>query len=123
MESANAGLTMEMPNGYFFADFLAQAVADGTVSQTTLDTMVVPGAHPDVRVRPVRQGAQRFDRDATVTTAAHAQVALQGAEEGTVLLKNNGILPLSTASTHVDRGDRLGRRRRQCRPSAAAAPP
>jgi beta-glucosidase-like glycosyl hydrolase len=31
----------------------------------------------------------------TVTTAAHQQTALQLGEEGTVLLKNNGILPLN----------------------------
>src|SRR6266568_5726536 len=35
---------------------------------------------------------------AIVTTPAHAQVALQGDEEGTVLLKNNGLLPLSASS-------------------------
>ncbi|MDX6389252.1 MAG: beta-glucosidase [Streptosporangiaceae bacterium] len=97
VESANAGLTMEMPNGYFYADFLTQAVQAGTVSQATLDTMVS-------RVLTQMFAFGLFDKapsgstTATVTTAAHAQVALQGAEEGTVLLKNNGILPLSTSS-------------------------
>jgi len=38
--AANSGLTLEMPNGYFYADFLTQAVANGQVSQATLDTMV-----------------------------------------------------------------------------------
>ena len=99
VESANAGLTVEMPNGYFFADFLKQAVQAGTVSQATLDTMVS-------RLLTQFFAFGLFDKapsgspTATVTTAAHAAVALQGAEEGTVLLKNNGILPLSTATTH-----------------------
>jgi beta-glucosidase len=97
VESANAGLTMEMPNGYFYADFLQQAVQAGTVSQGTLDTMVS-------RVLTQMFAFGLFDKapsgstTATVTTAAHAQVALQGAEEGTVLLKNNGLLPLSASS-------------------------
>ena len=36
---------------------------------------------------------------ATVTSAAHQQTALQMGEEGTVLLKNNGILPLNPNMT------------------------
>ena len=36
---------------------------------------------------------------ATVTSAAHQQTALQLSEEGTVLLKNNGILPLNPNGT------------------------
>ncbi|MFJ2954792.1 discoidin domain-containing protein [Streptomyces sp. NBC_00669] len=97
-DSANAGLTVEMPNGYFYADFLAQAVANGTVSQATLDTMAS-------RLLTQYFAFGLFDKapsgstGATVTTPAHQQVALQGAEEGAVLLKNNGILPLSTSTT------------------------
>jgi beta-glucosidase len=96
VESANAGLTMEMPNGYFFADFLKQAVAAGTVTAATLDTMVS-------RVLTQMFAFGLFDKapsgslGATVTTPAHVQVALRGAQEGTVLLKNTGILPLSTS--------------------------
>jgi beta-glucosidase len=97
VESANAGMTMEMPGGYFYGDFLKQAVANGQVSQSTLDTMVR-------RVLTQMFAFGLFDKPhtgsttATVTTAAHQQVAERGAEEGTVLLKNNGILPLSTSS-------------------------
>ncbi|MFF5290155.1 glycoside hydrolase family 3 C-terminal domain-containing protein [Paractinoplanes globisporus] len=96
VESANAGLTMEMPNGYFYADFLKQAVQAGTVTTQTLDTMVS-------RVLTQMFAFGLFDRapsgslGATVTTPAHVQVALRGAQEGTVLLKNTGILPLATS--------------------------
>ncbi|MEN3309768.1 MAG: beta-glucosidase, partial [Micromonosporaceae bacterium] len=99
VESANGGMTMEMPNGYFYADFLRQAVTNGQVSQSTVDTMVS-------RVLTQMFAFGLFDRapsgspGATVSTAAHVAVARQGAEEGTVLLKNNGVLPLSTASIH-----------------------
>ncbi|MFI1091773.1 discoidin domain-containing protein [Streptomyces sp. NPDC020917] len=99
VESANAGLTVEMPNGYFYADFLAQAVASGTVSQATLDTMV-SRLLTQFFAFGLFDKAPSGSKDATVTTPAHAQVALQGAEEGAVLLKNNGILPLSTSTTH-----------------------
>jgi beta-glucosidase len=99
VDSANNGMTMEMPNGYFYADFLKQAVTNGQVSQSTVDTMVT-------RVLTQMFAFGLFDKaptgspGATVTTAAHAAVARQGAEEGTVLLKNNGVLPLSTSTTH-----------------------
>jgi beta-glucosidase len=97
VDSANAGMTVEMPGGYYYGDFLVQAVQAGQVSQATLDTMVT------------RVLTQMFDfgmfnkapsgsNTAIVSAAGHLQVALQGDEEGTVLLKNNGILPLSTST-------------------------
>ena len=58
--------------------------------------------------------AQTGSLSNTVTTAAHQQTALQLGEEGTVLLKNNGILPLNPRPHQRgdDRGDRHRRRRR-----------
>jgi beta-glucosidase len=96
-ESANAGLTVEMPGGYYFADYLIQAVQNGQVSQATVDTMV-----SRVLTQMFRFGM--FDKapsgtnKALVTTPAHRKVALQGVEEGTVLLKNNGVLPLNASN-------------------------
>jgi beta-glucosidase len=99
VDSANNGLTQEMPGGYYFADYLIQAVQNGQVSQATVDTMVT-------RVLTKMFDFGMFDHapsgsiTASVTSAAHQAVAAQGAEEGTVLLKNTGLLPLSTSSTH-----------------------
>ena len=93
-DSANAGETIEMPFGGFFGPNLITAVANGQVSQATFDTMV-----SRMLTQMFRFGM--FDKapsgstSAIVTSYAHAQVALRGAEEGTVLLKNNGILPLN----------------------------
>ena len=92
--SANAGETIEMPFGGFFGSALEQAVAAGQVTQATFDTMV-----SRVLTQMFRFGM--FDKAPTgsttaiVATPAHAAVALQGDEEGTVLLKNNGTLPLN----------------------------
>ncbi|HEY0535730.1 MAG TPA: discoidin domain-containing protein [Actinoplanes sp.] len=101
VESANAGLTQEMPGGYYYADFLMQAVANGTVTQATVDTMV-----SRVLTKMFEFGmfnkAPSGSATASVTSAAHQQVSTQGATEGTVLLKNNGILPLpATSGTSV----------------------
>ncbi|WP_322974030.1 discoidin domain-containing protein [Actinacidiphila oryziradicis] len=96
VDSANNGMTVEMPGGYYFADFLIQAVQAGTVSQATVDTMV-----SRVLTQMFRFGmfdkAPSGSNTAIVTTPAHAQVALRGVEEGTVLLKNNGTLPLNAS--------------------------
>ncbi len=96
--AANAGMTMEMPGSAFFGDQLKQAVASGQVSQATLDTMVS-------RVLTQMFAFGLFDKTKTgspgavVTTDAHKATARQIAEESTVLLKNTGVLPLSTSTT------------------------
>ncbi len=97
--SANAGMSMEMPGSDFFGSALKTAVTNGQVSQATIDTSVG-------RILTQMFAFGLFDKaptgstGATVTTAAHVATARQVAEEGTVLLKNTGVLPLSTATTH-----------------------
>ncbi|WP_433887723.1 discoidin domain-containing protein [Streptomyces sp. CA-111067] len=97
VESANAGMTVEMPGGYYYADFLIQAVQNGQVSQATVDTMT-----SRVLTQMFRFGmfdkAPSGNNKALVTTPAHTAVARQGVEEGTVLLKNNGVLPLNAGA-------------------------
>jgi len=93
-DSANAGETIEMPFGGFFGANLIQAVANGQVSQATFDTMVSRMLTQMFRFGMFDK-APTGSKSAIVTSSAHAKVALRGAEEGTVLLKNNGILPLN----------------------------
>jgi beta-glucosidase len=96
--AANAGMTMEMPGAAFFGNQLASAVSSGQVSQATLDTMVG-------RVLTQMFAFGLFDKPhtgstgAVVTTDAHKATARQVSEESTVLLKNTGVLPLSTTTT------------------------
>ena len=58
--SANAGLDMDMPgNDGFYGTALQSAVTSGQVSQATINSAVSRHPDPDVRLRPVRQGAER----------------------------------------------------------------
>jgi beta-glucosidase len=93
--SADARLNMEMPSGQFYGDALKQAVLNGQVSTATLDDLVRP-------ILTEMFDYHLFTRtptgtpDSVVTTPAHVAVARKVAEDGTVLLKNDGgLLPLS----------------------------
>jgi beta-glucosidase len=97
--SANAGMDQEMPGGDFFGSSLSTAVNNGQVSQTTLNNMVS-------RILTEMFAFGLFDNPhsgntgATVTSTAHKTAARQIAAEGTVLLRNNNVLPLNTSSVH-----------------------
>ena len=91
------GMEIEMPVPVFLTPALVQtALLTGQVSQ----------ADVDARVTNILRGMLRFgmfDRDAYVADdaridkAAHAAVARENQEQGTVLLRNDGILPLDAS--------------------------
>jgi len=96
---ANAGLDVEMPGGVYFTDKLAAAVKEGKVSKSAIDDKAR-------RVLRAMIGGGVFDRKdserpgrAVVGGADHRALALKMAQEGIVLLKNDGILPLSRPRT------------------------
>ena len=90
--SAEAGMDVAMP--FSDASALSAALTAGTLSQATLNAIVA-------RILTQMFAFGMFDNpqtgslSTTVTSAAHQQTALQLSQEGTVLLKNNGILPLN----------------------------
>ncbi|HEX4094619.1 MAG TPA: glycoside hydrolase family 3 C-terminal domain-containing protein, partial [Trebonia sp.] len=94
--SMEAGMDVAMP--FSDATTLQPALAAGTLSQS-----VVNGAVSRILTQMFAFGMfdnpQTGSLSATVTSAAHQQTALQLGEEGTVLLKNNGILPLNPNGT------------------------
>jgi beta-glucosidase-like glycosyl hydrolase len=89
---AEGGMNIAMP--FSDASAVSAALANGTLSQAVVNTRVA-----QILTQMFAFGL--FDNpasgslSATVTSAAHQQTALQLGEEGTVLLKNNGILPLN----------------------------
>jgi beta-glucosidase len=95
VESARAGLDLEMPGpGGFYGGHLAAAVSAGDVSEADLDEIVRRHLHViDVL------GAWDDDIDDTenaVDLPEHHGIAYEAATESMVLLRNDGILPLST---------------------------
>ncbi len=96
--SVVGGMEIGMPfPGSIPAD-MAAAIANGTLSQYAVNAAVA-------RILTQMFAFGMFDNPATgslatsVTSAAHQQTALQTSEEGSVLLKNNGILPLNPNGT------------------------
>ncbi|MGH3169742.1 MAG: glycoside hydrolase family 3 N-terminal domain-containing protein, partial [Trebonia sp.] len=99
--SADAGLDMDMPGDADYGADLRAAVAGGQVSMSTLNTMV-----SDILTQMFRFGlfdrAQTGSPSATVTTPAHQAAAQDIAEQGTVLLQNDGnVLPFGSADKSI----------------------
>ena len=97
-DAANAGTSLELPDATYFGTTLATAVANGQVSKATLDGLVE-------RILRSMFAIGMFDRPAPTVSAIPAaedgKVAQNLAEDGTVLLKNDGnILPLAASSQH-----------------------
>ena len=86
------GMDIAMP--FSNASDVSAALAAGTLNQATLNA-VVARILTQMFAFGMFDNPQTGSLSATVTTAAHAQTALKLGEEGTVMLKNNGLLPLN----------------------------
>src|SRR5208283_2278748 len=92
--AANNGLDLEMPHPIWFGDRLLAAVRSGQVSEQTIDDKIR-------RLLRVRFESGLFENpspkpdESVVRSAAHRDLALEMAQKSIVLLKNDGLLPLS----------------------------
>lgn len=98
VESANAGLDVEMPLGEFWAHGqLVTAVRNGQVAEKTVDDKVRRILRAIIMSgKMTRVDARRPSVD-VINSPAHQALALKAAQDSLVLLKNNGVLPLSAS--------------------------
>ncbi len=108
LSSVEHGLNQEMPGDKYFGLALKQAVQSGQVSEALIDERV-----RQILVPMFRQGI--FDHpdhgswSANVRTPEHASFSRAAAEQGTVLLKNQGgILPLAKTTSIAVLGEAGG---------------
>ncbi|QRP48469.1 glycoside hydrolase family 3 C-terminal domain-containing protein [Amycolatopsis sp. FDAARGOS 1241] len=97
VQTAKAGSDTEMPGSTYLGDALKAAVQSGSVSEAQLDTMVTQVLTAMIRVglfdHPLPDPATVVDT--VVSTPAHLALARRIGVEGSVLLKNDGVLPLA----------------------------
>lgn len=95
--SALAGMDLEMPTGIYYGDAMKQAVQSGQISEQAIDTLLI-------RRFTVEIEFGLFDRPLTespIPVAQDGAFARTAAEQGTVLLRNQGNqLPLAASAVH-----------------------
>ncbi|WP_328540298.1 glycoside hydrolase family 3 C-terminal domain-containing protein [Streptomyces sp. NBC_00344] len=98
--AANAGMDMQMPNGSHFGAALKTAVQKGQVPQSRVDDMVTRILREEFRFG-LFDHPSADTHEAMASTPDHVAFAKKAAEDGTVLLKNEGnVLPLDTHTVH-----------------------
>ena len=98
--AANGGLDLEMPSGYWMnAKNLLPAIQDGRVSEATINQKVRRIFRTAIQFNFLSR--EQLDLDIPSYNHHGAAIALKAAEEGAVLLKNEGhLLPLDRKAIH-----------------------
>lgn len=101
INTANTAATLEMPYSIFYQPVLLQtAVASGAVTEDTLDKHLRTLMRTLFRFGFFDRPAYVRDDDA-IDQAGHAETAREIAEQGAVLLRNQGALPLADDVQHI----------------------
>ena len=94
VESIKAGLNIEMPVQYVFSDEAIEAgLENNQISEADIDTLI----YQSLRVRlkyALAEDPMVYDRS-LLADPQHIQLALEAAEQGMVLLKNEKVLPFA----------------------------
>jgi beta-glucosidase len=123
VNAANNGLDQEQPDSNYFGS-LKQAVQNGQVPQSRLDNMT----HRILRAMFANGLFDHPNSIQPIDAAGDAAIAQEMEEQGAVLLKNSGVLPLSTGvasiaviGSHADIGVLSGGGSAQVTPVGGAA--
>ncbi|EUC31235.1 glycoside hydrolase family 3 protein [Bipolaris zeicola 26-R-13] len=101
-DSLNAGTDLDC--GTYMKSHLPGAVKQGLTNETALDKALVRQYSSLIKLgyfdAPEKQPYRQLGFDAVATSASQA-LALKAAEEGIVLLKNDGVLPINFGSKNI----------------------
>ena len=94
-----SGQNLDMPgeNTFYIKKKPADLVSEGVVTEKDIENMIRPTIATCLRwgLYDRYNSGKQYARELEAQLPAHLQVSYQTAAEGTVLLRNNGILPLS----------------------------
>lgn len=95
-----SGQNLDMPgeDAFYIKKKPADLVAEGVVTEKDIETMIRPLIATCLRWDLYNRynSGKQYDKSLEAKLPDHLKVSYQTAAEGTVMLKNNGILPLAT---------------------------
>ena len=95
-----SGQNLDMPgeNTFYIKKKPADLVAEGVVTEQDIENMIRPLIATCLRwgLYDRYNSGKQYDKSLEAKLPAHLEISYQTAAEGSVLLRNNGILPLST---------------------------
>lgn len=95
-----SGQNLDMPgeDAFYIKKKPADLVAEGVFTEADIENMIRPLIATCVRwgLYDRYNSGQQYDKSLEAMLPAHLEISYQTAAEGAVLLRNNGILPLST---------------------------
>ena len=95
-----SGQNLDMPgeDAFYIKKKPADLVAEGVVTEQDIENMIRPLIATCIRwgLYDRYNSGKQYDKSLEAQLPAHLEISYQTAAEGAVLLRNNGILPLST---------------------------